>query len=418
MPSQRGSLSRRGWPAETGILEAVTHVASTMGFVELTVEKILAHAGVSRATFYQYFTNVDDAFWSAYRHHAEQLLSDLGAAAAGSPHGELAALDVMATLAASRPDVACLLMREGLAAGPAGPCERATLISNIEHAITGSGSRWSGIDLPPSILIGTTFRFLSMRLSDGGSLHGVGDALRDWAKVFARRSSRPSWSARLGPVLTQPASRPPVYSSGARLGDTRQERIIRATAAAICEKGFRNATVTDIVKRAGVSRRGFYNEFPGKTDAFIATYEYGFRQCLASCTPAFFASRPWRERMWHGAEAFRRFLSREPLIAYLGVAECYSAGPRFARRVHETQLAFALFLEEGYHQRPDVSLLSRTCSALTTAAMFETAFCGLRGGPGISVLRMQPLAAYITLAPFIGRDAAGGFVADKLATRE
>jgi AcrR family transcriptional regulator len=359
--------------------------------------------------------NADDAFWTTYRHHAERLVGDVAAAASGSPHRELSALDVIAATATSHPDVAALLMREGLAAGPAGRYERDGLISSIERAMTGSGWRRSAIDLPPSILIGATFRFLSMRLSDGGSLDGLGDALREWANVFAERSSRPSWSARLAPSLTQRASRPQVYSGGTRLVGTPRERMIRATAATVCKRGFRDVTVTDIVEHAGVSRRGFYNEFLGKSGAFIATYEYGFQQCLAACAPAFFASEAWRERVWHGAEAFRRFLLREPLIGYLGVGECYSAGPGFARRVRETQLAFTLFLEEGYRQRPEAQLLSRACSALTTAAIFEAAFCGLRGGPSASVRRMQPLAAYIALAPFIGRDAAGEFVAGKVS---
>lgn len=51
-------------------------VAATDGYASMTVAKILAAAQVSRATFYQYFTHVDDCFRSAYRHHAARLIEE------------------------------------------------------------------------------------------------------------------------------------------------------------------------------------------------------------------------------------------------------------------------------------------------------------------------------------------------------
>jgi AcrR family transcriptional regulator len=42
------------------LLEAVIELAARDGYARLTVEKILVVAGVSRATFYQYFRSADD----------------------------------------------------------------------------------------------------------------------------------------------------------------------------------------------------------------------------------------------------------------------------------------------------------------------------------------------------------------------
>jgi AcrR family transcriptional regulator len=197
---------------------------------------------------------------------------------------------------------------------------------------------------------------------------------------------------------------------------TTRDRIIRATAASIREKGYAAVTVADIVATGGVSRRAFYNQFTGKADAYLASYEYGFRQTLAACTPAFFSARAWPERVWEGTHAVTRYFSREPLLAHLGFVECYAAGPAFSGRVHDTQMAFTLFLEDGYRQRPEARQLPRTCSALTMAAVFEAGFQASRWGAALHMLRMQPLAAYIALAPFIGSDGAGEFVAEKLAS--
>ncbi len=408
-------------PAKPGLaldrlLDAVAHVSARDGYVHLTVERLLAVAGVSRATFYQHFSNLDDCFWSAYHHHADQLVREAQSAAQGSRHRERRVLEALAAAARSRPDSARLLMREGLAAGPSGFVERDALISRIQQAMAGTTTQHATLDLPSSILVGGMFRFLSMQLSDGGVPDGVCDEVREWAGAFARRSSGdPSWSARFAPTLSRQPWGSAQSTSGVLPRGVPRERLVRATAETIREKGYRNVAVADIVAAAGVSRRSFYNIFPTKSAAFIAAYEQAFQQAVAACTPAFFTPRTWPERVWHGAQAFTSFFSREPLLAYIGFVECYAIGPDFERRVHDTQLAFTLFLEDGYRQRPEAQSLSRACSALTAAMVLELGFHGNRHGPGLNMRPLQPLAVFIALAPFIGSQAAGDFVESKLA---
>ncbi len=398
--------------SEDRLLDAVTQLCASDGYVNLTVDRILAAARVSRATFYQYFSNVDDCFLSAYREHAAQFVSDVTAASQGSRNRELAVVAAVVDIATSRPDVAQLLMREGLAAGPAGLVERDALLEGIERAMTGYATQAPTIYLPPAILIGGTFRFLSMRFTDRDALDRLGDEVREWVGALGGPPTQPSWSARLASGSPSHASRAPAQPPTRPQGIPR-ERILQATAAVIRGRSYRDVSVADIAREAGVSRRGFYNEFASKADAFVASYEDGFQQTMAACTPAFFNAREWPERVWHCAEAFTRFLSREPLIAYLGFVECYAVGPAFAPRVHDTQLAFTLFLEEGYRQSPRAQSLPSAVPELVAATIVEIGFLASRDAP-LHLHSVQPLAVYITLAPFIGADAAQGFVAGKL----
>jgi AcrR family transcriptional regulator len=406
--------SRRG-TSQARLLDAVTQVATRDGYARLTVERVLREAGVSRATFYQYFASVDDCFWSAYRRHAEQLEATVAAAARRSEQPQLAMLDALVDLAVSRPDVARVLMREGLAAGRTGLTERDALIARLDHASAGSVAQAATIDLPATILIGSTFGFLAMRLADGSGDDRLREEVREWATAFVRGCSGSSWSSRLAPALPRQPALLPGQSSSTRPRGSAHERILHATAQVVRQKGYRAMTVADIVRVARVSQRTFYNEFPSKADAFMATYEQAFQQGLAACAPAFFISAPWPERIWQGAQAFSGFFAREPSLAHVCLVECYAVGPRFARRVQDTQLAFTLFLEDGYRQRPQAQSLSRACSILTTAAMFEIASAGARRGPIMNLRRLQPLAIYVALAPFIGLDAAGEFVMGKLS---
>jgi AcrR family transcriptional regulator len=415
MPTQSGSSSRHDWGTEARLLEAVTSVVTRHGYANLTVQKILSAAAVSRATFYQYFSNVDDCFQNAYRQHAVQLVAEVELTARRSDQPELAMLDVLVDTAISRPDVARMLLTEALAAGPLGVRERDTLIAAIAGAITDSVPPQSRIDLPTGILIGGAFRFLSMRLTDGDLPDSLRDDVREWASVFTRRSSQPSWHARLAPALPRHPPRSSPTTGLLRPSGKPRERILRASAALVRERGYRGVTVADIVATAGVSRRLFYNEFASKADAFIAAYELAFERTVAACTPAFFSSGTWPERVWLSGQAFTGFLAREPLFAYLGFVECYAIGPGFVPRVHDTQLMFTFFLEEGYRQRSRARSLSRSCGALAATTIFELAFQGSRRGTSSQLRRLQPLAVYIALAPFIGPDAAGAFVTSKVS---
>lgn len=405
-------------PTEERILDAIVEVVDDVGYAHLTVERIIAAAHLSRASFYQYFTSVDDAFWSAYHRHAAELCRDAAAALDARDDPGLAVLQALARFAAARPPAARLLMREGLAAGPSGLLERGELVAAIERLVSGAEAP-QRIDVPPKLLIGGAFRFLAMRLTDGSALEGLDSELRQWADAFPTEPSRRHWSERLDPFADdRPEDMPtPSQRGGIRIEGSARERIVRGTALVIRAKGYHAITVADIVAAARVSRRGFYNEFSSKEAAFIATYEYGFQQSVAACSPAFLSANGWRERVWDGGLAFTSFVAREPLIASLGFIECYALGPSYTPRVHDTQLAFTLFLEDGYRQRPQAEGLSRSISDLAAATIFELAFQASRRGPAFDIRGCQPLAAYIALAPFIGKEEAGEFVIGKLSSR-
>lgn len=412
------NLTRRG-QAQTRILDAVSDVAARDGFAHLTVEKILAAAGVSRASFYQYFSNVEDCFRDAYRHHARRLLDDLVPAARRSRDPELAVLSTLIDTAIAHPQAAKLIMAQSLAAGAIGFAERDALIADIERAMMQAPLRSSVIDLPIGALIGSAFRFISMRLLDGRVSDELREQLLQWARTFARPYPHTDgWSGRLVPARRDHA-RPPdaTCPAGSPRDGPPRDRIVRATARTIQAKGYHSTTVADIVALARVSRRLFYNHFQNKSDAVASVFEHGLQQILAACTPAFFSAGSWPQRVWDSAGAFTGVLAREPAIAHLGLVECHALGPQFAARVHQTQLAFTIFLEEGYRQRPDLRQPPRVSSPLTAMTIMEVFCQAARRDPGLQLRASQPLAVYIALTPFTGAEAAGAFVVGKLAAK-
>ena len=78
------------------ILDGCAAATLERGLRGCTVQDILGHAGVSRRTFYQYFSSKEDALKALYARHTDRLLKRMHAAAAeaeGDTQKIVAALD-------------------------------------------------------------------------------------------------------------------------------------------------------------------------------------------------------------------------------------------------------------------------------------------------------------------------------------
>jgi AcrR family transcriptional regulator len=124
--------------------------------------------------------------------------------------------------------------------------------------------------------------------------------------------------------------------------ESQRERMFRAMAEVTAERGYANVAVADILKRAGVSRETFYEQFTNKEDCFRASYEYALDvigQELQQAIP------PPRgsdhdgpiERLDRFVGRYLAALAREPAVARAALIESYAAGPASVRRRAEGQ---------------------------------------------------------------------------------
>jgi AcrR family transcriptional regulator len=398
--------------AERRLLDAVTDLASGHGYGALTVQSICAAAGVSRATLYRHFTSSDDCCWSAYRHHTDRLLAEVARAIATRSDPTIAMLEVLVEFAIQQPSAARLLMSEGLTAGSPGFKCRDDLVARICKATTAVAV--SSIDLPPALVAGAISRYLAICLAERTITERDLDDALAWLNAFRchSRLSRPNanrfWTLPT-PRLHGPRFHPPHLPHSPP-----RRRILDAATVVIANKGFPATTVNDIARTARVSRRAFYNEFPNRTAAATAAYEHGFERALAACAPAYFSAEEWPQRVWHSARALTRFFSRAPAVAYLGFVECFALGRQFERRVHETHVAFTLFLEEGYREQ-GITSQRRSLHVLTATAIAEIGFLASRATACTELQRMQPFGVGLALTPVLGREVASGLVAANTA---
>src|SRR5918999_736948 len=90
---------------------------------------------------------------------------------------------------------------------------------------------------------------------------------------------------------------------------SQRTRLLEAVGGAVADKGYPGATIDDIVRGAGVSKKTFYDHFSDKLDCFLAAYEAASDELLARLREAQSSPDGWLERTRAGIVAYLRWLA-------------------------------------------------------------------------------------------------------------
>ncbi len=124
---------------------------------------------------------------------------------------------------------------------------------------------------------------------------------------------------------------------------SQRERIVRGLFEVVAEKGYPVATIGDVVERAGVSRRTFYEHFTGKESCFLAAFDGAVAEVGAQLDAALEAipRHEWRARVRQSWRAFLGALAANPAAAWSLYIETFAAGPALAARTTAVNSGFA-----------------------------------------------------------------------------
>jgi AcrR family transcriptional regulator len=129
-------------------------------------------------------------------------------------------------------------------------------------------------------------------------------------------------------------------------------RIIAALAEETVEKGYRAVTVADIVRRAGIARNTFYENFSSKEDCFLAASEFAVKEALRRVVDAASKVDSWPARVNSGLSAFLHYVANEPALARTCIVEALSAGPAAVERYERSIQAFVPLFRMGRKVSP------------------------------------------------------------------
>lgn len=183
-------------------------------------------------------------------------------------------------------------------------------------------------------------------------------------------------------------------------------RIIGALAEEAAEKGFGAVTVAGIVKRAGVARNTFYENFDSKEACFVAAQEYAMAMALERVVEAAGGFESWPRRVRAGLAAFLGYVVDEPALAKACMVEALAAGPSSVKNYEESQQAFISLFRLGRDVSPYGKELPASLEEAIVGGVFWIVYQRLAGSEPEAVLDLLPELTEFALTPYLGSKAA------------
>ena len=176
-------------------------------------------------------------------------------------------------------------------------------------------------------------------------------------------------------------------------------------------RGYRAVTVADIVRRAGIARNTFYDNFSSKEDCFLATQDFAVEESLARVVEAAGEADGWEDRTVAGLGAFLKYVSDEPALARTCIVEALSAGEAAQERYEQSLQAFVPLLRTGREYSDHGEELPETLEETIVGGIFWVIYQRIIRGETERIERLLPELVEFALTPYIGAEAAKRAVA-------
>lgn len=183
--------------------------------------------------------------------------------------------------------------------------------------------------------------------------------------------------------------------------------MLTAAVQAVEEVGYARMTVAQVIGRAKVSRKTFYDVFIDREDCFLAAFDQAIGQARTLVIDAYALESGWREGMRAGLARLLLFMDEEPGLARLCVVEALGGGPR----VLESRAQVLDELAEIVDRGRSVGNATREPPEVTAEGVVGAVFAVihtrlLEGGKEPLSKLLAPLMSMIVL-PYMGARAAG-----------
>jgi AcrR family transcriptional regulator len=382
---------------------AMVALSAEKGYEATKIGDLAKVAGVSRAAFYDHFKDKKECLLAAVAALVEPTIALMERSEdAGTGEARVRqAVEAFFGLIASQPAASKMCFIEVYAAGPEGVAEIERMLDVFEQFGVSQFNQIPGRKGMPAqmvrAILGGLQKVIHKRLysDEAGQLPRLAEDIATWGLSY--------------PPPPGPLEAPRRRGRKARPFAERQaiahppERVLRALAAIVAEKGYKAATVAEVVERAGTSQRVFYGHFENKEEAFLAALDSGSAQMLGLVLPAFRRANRWQESVRAAYEAMFSFGIEEPEYTQLGAVEMYTVGRRALQTRDTVMEGLEALLVPGYELAPDTPPIAAEAIGGAIYALIHDQV--KRNGPE-SLPDLAPTATYMTLAPFIGAEEA------------
>lgn len=387
------------------LISAMIEAVDEQGYEKVSVQRVVALAGVSKRTFYEHFSCKEECFLMTFDTINLGIMRRLTAA-----YAELADRDARLRVllewvfanVAHRPKDFRLRMIEAYGAGPAAHARVKALRARIEGIVAASLPERA--ENPPAIAVkgmahGLWHLICARLFSDSvEELPELTDDVYSWMTAYR-------CPADALPEAPQLAARGRIEASAFQspAGDERR-RLQHAALHIVGRRGFSALTRASLLELAEVDERRFDALFDDIESCFIEALDLLAAEALAPMlSAARDAPREWTASIQASIEALVHALASDAVFARAAFVEAAFAGPKGVERANRLLDGFAALL---HRNAPPASPLTAAASQATAGAVWGIIHDYVHAGATDRLPELAPHLSYIVLAPAIGPQAA------------
>jgi AcrR family transcriptional regulator len=186
-----------------------------------------------------------------------------------------------------------------------------------------------------------------------------------------------------------------------------RSRMLAAAAEAVEDVGYARMTVAQVISRARVSRKTFYDVFTDREDCFLAAFEQAIGQARVMASEAYEQEPGWRDGIRAALARLLMAMDEEPGLAKLCIVEALGAGDRVLERRAEVLDELAEVIDRGRVLTNSTREPPEVTAEGVVGAIFAVLHTRVleRGGEPLTDL-LGSLMSMIVL-PYLGARAAG-----------
>ena len=184
-------------------------------------------------------------------------------------------------------------------------------------------------------------------------------------------------------------------------------RMLSAAVDAVDEVGFAGMTVAQVIGRARVSRKTFYDVFADREDCFLAAFEQALEEGAALLSDAYAAEDSWDDGVHSALASLLARMDEEPALTRLVVVEALAAGERVLERRAEALSELARVVDRGREEPGALDPPEVTAEGVVGAVFAVLHARVLDGGEQSLTGLLGQLMSMIVL-PYLGAQAAEG----------
>lgn len=193
---------------------------------------------------------------------------------------------------------------------------------------------------------------------------------------------------------------------GGHVAEMQRRRLLAALLEVVADQGLEGASVGGVCRRAGVSRRTFYESFMDSEACLLAAFEEAIERIEEGVRPVYDAPGGWSERVRAALTHILEQLDSEPGLARLCVIESSRAGSAVTAKRRRLLDALAAVVDEGRcESRSGDSLSPLTAPGIVGGALAAVHARLLEPDHGPLVELVGPLMGMI-VHPYLGPAAA------------